>query len=210
LQGEEDSSVADIKSIITALAEGASAQQGNGSDTADLKDAYANLKNLVAARVPLEDLNRLEQRPRSQAARAVLEEELEKSGAQGDPALADAARNLLNLLRGTSPRRGSGLQLHIGRGSVTILPEVIENVVQNVANASPDDVQAVAANQIGLLLGYHQIVQAQSRRSFDWALIGAGTGLAFFIVAAGFTIWTGRAVEAIIPAVAGASRRTFR
>jgi hypothetical protein len=47
-------------------------------------------------------------------------------------------------------------------------------------------------------------VQAQSRRSFDWALIGAGTGLAFFIVAAGFTIWTEKAVEAIIPAVAGA------
>jgi hypothetical protein len=85
-----------------------------------------------------------------------------------------------------------------------ISPEVIANLVKNVASARPDDVQAVAANQIGLLLGYHQIVQAQSRRSFDWALIGAGTGLAFFIVAAGFTIWTGKAVEAIIPAVAGA------
>jgi hypothetical protein len=68
----------------------------------------------------------------------------------------------------------------------------------------PGDVQATAANQIGLLLGYHQIVQAQSRRSFDWALIGAGTGLLFFIVAAGFTIWTGKAAEALIPAISGA------
>lgn len=86
----------------------------------------------------------------------------------------------------------------------TISREDIENLVKSVASTKPDDVQAVAANQIGLLLGYHQIVQAQSRRSFDWALRGAGAGLAFFIVAVGFTIWTGKAVEAVIPVVAGA------
>jgi hypothetical protein len=82
--------------------------------------------------------------------------------------------------------------------------EYIYNVIGKVADAKPDDVQAAAANQIELLVVYHQIVQAQSRRSFNWALVGAGTGLVFFIVASGFTIWTGRAVEAIIPAVAGA------
>jgi hypothetical protein len=87
----------------------------------------------------------------------------------------------------------------VGGGAVQI-----GKLVTNLAKTDPNDVQANAANQIGLLLGYHEIVQAQSRRSFDWALIGVGTGLAFFAVAAGFTIWTGKAVEAIIPVVAGA------
>jgi hypothetical protein len=91
-------------------------------------------------------------------------------------------------------------------GTARIAPTPLSAVSISVgdAKANPGDVQANAANQLGLLLGYHQIVQAQSRRSFNWALIGAGTGLAFFIVAAGFTIWTGKAVEAIIPAISGA------
>jgi hypothetical protein len=87
------------------------------------------------------------------------------------------------------------------RSNIGYTPEIF---IENVAKADPANVQAIAANQIGLLLNYHEIVQAQSRRSFNWALIGAGVGLAFFLIAAGFTIWTGKTVEAIIPVISGA------
>jgi hypothetical protein len=83
-------------------------------------------------------------------------------------------------------------------------PEMVGRLVENVAKADPANVQAIAANQIELLLPYHQIVQAQSHQSLVWALIGAGVGLAFFLIAAGFTIWTGKVVEAIIPVISGA------
>lgn len=77
-----------------------------------------------------------------------------------------------------------------GRPSITgggdIIGRDIITIIDNVAKASPNDVQAIAANQIGLLLTYHEIVLAQSRRSFAWALIGAGMGLAFFMAAAGY------------------------
>jgi Na+/proline symporter len=47
-------------------------------------------------------------------------------------------------------------------------------------------------------------VLAQSRRSFAWALTGAVAALAFFIAAAGYTLWTGEARAAVIPVVSGA------
>jgi hypothetical protein len=48
----------------------------------------------------------------------------------------------------------------------------VDKYVDKIATTNPSDVQTIAASQIGLLVDYHQIVQAQSRRSFDWALIG--------------------------------------
>jgi hypothetical protein len=51
----------------------------------------------------------------------------------------------------------------------------------------PSDVQKIAGSQLELLARYHEIALAQSRRSFFWALIGAGIGLLFFLCAVTFT-----------------------
>jgi hypothetical protein len=100
--------------------------------------------------------------------------------------------------------RSSGVDI-VGRDKTYGLsPGDVARLVQTVAQAAPDNVQAVAASQLGLLLTYHQIVLAQSRRSFAWALTGAVAGLAFFIAAAGYTLWTGEARAAVIPVVSGA------
>jgi hypothetical protein len=68
--------------------------------------------------------------------------------------------------------RFAGLELEL-------VPDAIDRQITNLSRTKPDDVQAVAASQIGILVGYHQVVLAQSRQSFAWALAGAGAGLAF-------------------------------
>jgi hypothetical protein len=54
------------------------------------------------------------------------------------------------------------------------------------------------------LAGYHQIALAQSRRSFFWAIIGAGVGLLFFLSAVAFALLTSATANALIPLLSGA------
>jgi hypothetical protein len=68
----------------------------------------------------------------------------------------------------------------------------------------PRDVQVIVASQLDLLSTYHEIVLQQATRSFNWALVGAGAGMIFFIVGAGYTISKENAAVAAIPVIAGA------
>ena len=79
-----------------------------------------------------------------------------------------------------------------------------QNIIQQLSSTKTNDVQSVAASQISLLVGYHEIVLAQSRRSFTWALIGAGAGLAFFMIAAGLALSAKNALGATLAAISGA------
>jgi hypothetical protein len=72
-----------------------------------------------------------------------------------------------------------------------------------LASAETKDVQQIAAAQLELLTGYYQVALTQSRRSFFWALIFAGAGLVFFIVAVVFPLPNGLVVS-IAPLIAGA------
>jgi hypothetical protein len=81
---------------------------------------------------------------------------------------------------------------------------MLSKFLTDLANTKRDDVQSIAASQIALLVGYHEIVMSQSRKSFFWALIGAATGLGFFVAASGYALWTGNTVTAAIPVIAGA------
>jgi hypothetical protein len=56
--------------------------------------------------------------------------------------------------------------------------------IDRLAKADARDVQEVAASQLQLMMGHHKIALSQSRRCFSWALVAAGTGVFFFIVAA--------------------------
>lgn len=75
--------------------------------------------------------------------------------------------------------------------------------IDRLAQADVKDVQEIAGAQVDLLTKYHEIVLAQSRRSFFWALIGSGVGLAFFLVAVASSLHA-TAAQAIIPVIAGA------
>lgn len=75
--------------------------------------------------------------------------------------------------------------------------------IDRLAKADPRDVQEVAASQLQLMAGYHRIVVSQASRCFFWALVGAGVGLGFFLVAALYSMATGNAVAAMVPVLAG-------
>ena len=75
--------------------------------------------------------------------------------------------------------------------------------IDRLAKADPKDVQEVAASQLQLMAGYHKIVVSQASRCFFWALVGAGVGLVFFLVAALYSMATGNAVAAMVPVLAG-------
>jgi len=74
-------------------------------------------------------------------------------------------------------------------GNVTvnnIENSIIRDSIQRIGAADPANVQLIAASQLELLAGYHQIALAQSRRIFFWALVGSGVGLIFFVAAVAF------------------------
>jgi hypothetical protein len=56
--------------------------------------------------------------------------------------------------------------------------DIIVHSIDRLGKADTNDVQQIAASQIELLNAYHQVALAQSSRSFFWALIGSGVGLA--------------------------------
>lgn len=76
--------------------------------------------------------------------------------------------------------------------------------IDRLAKADPKDIQEVAASQLQLMTGNYKIVLSQSRRYFFWALVTAGIGLFFFLIAAVYSIATGNAGAAIVPILSGA------
>ena len=80
---------------------------------------------------------------------------------------------------------------------------IIHDSIQRIGAADPANVQLIAASQLELLAGYHQIALAQSRRIFFWALVGSGVGLIFFVAAAvsalpaGLAFLSGATVEIV-------------
>jgi Cyanobacterial TRADD-N associated 2-Transmembrane domain len=81
---------------------------------------------------------------------------------------------------------------------------ILRDSINRLGAADPANVQQIAASQLELLAGYHQIALAQSRRSFFWAIIGAGVGLLFFLSAVAFALLTSATANALIPLLSGA------
>jgi hypothetical protein len=87
---------------------------------------------------------------------------------------------------------------------VSIEAAGISDSLARLSNANPSDVQTIAASQLELMVAYHQIALAQSRRSFFWALIGSGLGLVFFMAAVAFALVRGITLASIVPLISGA------
>src|SRR6266446_6491057 len=88
--------------------------------------------------------------------------------------------------------------------NVVRLENIVSRSINLIGEADPKDVQQIAASQLRMLAGYHQIALAQSGRSFFWALVGAGIGLLFFFSAAAFALVTGVTLAAVVPLLSGA------
>jgi hypothetical protein len=92
----------------------------------------------------------------------------------------------------------------IALGEITAGRDIVLHSIDRIRTADPSNVQQIAASQLELLAGYHEMVLAQSRRSFFWALVGSGVGLAFFVGAVGFSLATRMTLSAIVPLLSGA------
>jgi hypothetical protein len=104
------------------------------------------------------------------------------------------------------PRVGTILSKLWGSIAVKNLEDtIIRDSIQRIGAADPANVQLIAASQLEVLAGYHQIALAQSRRIFFWALVGSGAGLIFFFAAVAFALATGSAVAALISLLSGAT-----
>jgi hypothetical protein len=104
------------------------------------------------------------------------------------------------------PRLGTILSKLWGNIAVNNLEDtIIRDSIQRIGAADPANVQLIAASQLELLAGYHEIALAQSRRIFFWALVGSGVGLIFFFAAVAFALATGSAVAALISLLSGAT-----
>lgn len=73
-----------------------------------------------------------------------------------------------------------------------------------VAQADPANIQEVAASQLQIINNYYQSVLYQAQRSFTWALIAAGVGLAFFLAAIAFLIFQQPANISQVSLISGA------
>ncbi|MEZ4868225.1 MAG: hypothetical protein R3C14_43255 [Caldilineaceae bacterium] len=76
--------------------------------------------------------------------------------------------------------------------------------IERMAQADPADIQQIAAAQIELLSNYYKETLRQADASFQWALVAAGAGFAFFVAAIGLALDQELANSALISATGGA------
>jgi hypothetical protein len=89
----------------------------------------------------------------------------------------------------------------------TSMPPVardLDQIVDQIAEADPGDVQQVASGQIRLLINYYGTALGQAQRSFTWALVAAGVGLAFLLAAVVFLLVTPFQPVAVVSVISGA------
>ena len=91
----------------------------------------------------------------------------------------------------------------IGRDVIHNISYVVQQPLDKLSKADPTNVQEIASSQIELLVVYHNVVLDQARRSFRWALIAAGAGFSFFLVAVGLVLFQQSQNVAIISLISG-------
>ena len=80
---------------------------------------------------------------------------------------------------------------------------VTGEALKRISEAKPGDIQEIAASQIELLSSYYQLALEQQRKSFKWALIAAGIGLACFLAAGTFLFYRDLKSVALISTISG-------
>ena len=102
-----------IKDIVMSLALGAGAIAGKEIVGALVKDAYAKLKGLIAARYPAVSVEHLEKAPQSANRRAVVEEDLTAANAGQDAEVLTAARDLIQAIRQHAPGAAAAIGVEL-------------------------------------------------------------------------------------------------
>lgn len=91
----------------------------------------------------------------------------------------------------------------ISMGASTSIIIGRDTILTQLSEAEPGNIQKIAASQIRLLDSYYNAVLSQATKSFNFALIAAVIGLAFFVGAIGFLLNTQTSNVAIISVIGG-------
>lgn len=86
----------------------------------------------------------------------------------------------------------------------TSFDDYFQKSLEKLSNVDVADVQKVVASQLDIMRVYHSLVQEQAKKSFFWALVSATVGLAFFIFAVSFIVFTKIESAAVISVISGA------
>jgi hypothetical protein len=76
--------------------------------------------------------------------------------------------------------------------------------LDRLSKAESGDIQEIAASQIQLLKSFYDLALGQARKSFKWALVSAGVGLAFLLGAVTFLLLDKSLSVATVSVVSGA------
>ena len=90
------------------------------------------------------------------------------------------------------------------KGQEAVRGAVLRESLDRLSKADPSDIQGIAAGQIQLLTEYYNLALAQARRSFNWALVAAAVGLAFFLAAVGLLLLSKPQEIALVSVIGGA------
>jgi len=112
-------------------------------------------------------------------------------------------------LVGRQTRYDPGVRLRGARFAELLAPydpaaPAIQTSIERLSIADPQDVQEIAAVQIGLLDVYRREALRQSKLSFWVALCGSVAGLALFVAAVAISLLHGLQLASVVPLVAGA------
>jgi hypothetical protein len=110
-----------VASLVGALAAGAIAA---AKDTATqvVKDAYGGVRQYITDQYAKVRLDDLEEEPQSKGQKLVIQEKLEKAGAENDPTLAELAATLVEALESQAPdaAKAAGVDLEGIRAALDI------------------------------------------------------------------------------------------
>jgi hypothetical protein len=111
--GGEETDMEPISAIAMSMALGAGAVAGKEVVSALVKDAYGKLKDLIKNRYPKISIDQLEQAPESKNRRAVVEEDLNASGAGQDAELVASAHTLIKLIQEHAPAAAAAIGIDL-------------------------------------------------------------------------------------------------
>jgi hypothetical protein len=87
---------------------------------------------------------------------------------------------------------------------VSLIEAKLTSAVERLGSSKPGDILGIAASQIDLIRSYYDLALYQARRSFRWALVAAGIGLAFFLASVIFLLLQRPQQVAAVSLISGA------
>ena len=169
---------------------------------ADLSEADLREANLQRANLNGANLNRANLAGANLRRATLREADLREAKGIEEADFTDA-------LVGRQTRYDPGVRLRGARFAELLAPydpaaPAIQTSIERLSIADPQDVQEIAAVQIGLLDVYRREALRQSKLSFWVALCGSVAGLALFVAAVAISLLHGLQLASVVPLVAGA------